>query len=206
MAALCLICFRSVSRTARSSSAYTDAVSIAAACRGLPQPSVNLSIDNFKAFNDKAGFTAGDRAIQALGRAIVSVASRKDCPFVGHIGGDDFVAVWLDESDAVTGARAITAEASEAMADAAELPEGVAVSGITVATLLINPGEVQDVSWLANRLAALKGHAKRRGHSVHAVARLANLDHPTWHDLVAAATQSGPSIRGLDLRRHSMLS
>ena len=175
---------------------------------GLDAPLVVSYIDltNFKAFNDKAGFTAGDRAIQALGRAIVRVAARKDCPFVGHIGGDDFVAVWLDEADAVAGARAITAEASEAMASAAELPEGVSVPGITIATLVIKPGEVQDVSWLANRLAALKSHAKRRGSSVHAVARLSNLDHPAWHDLNVASPQSGPSIRSLDLRRHSMLS
>ena len=163
-----------------------------------------IDLNNFKAFNDKAGFTAGDRAIQALGRAIVRVAARQGCQFVGHIGGDDFVAVWPSEGDAVTGARAIVEEASAAMAHASELPEGVSAPGITVATLLVGAGEVRDVSWLANRLAALKGHAKRHGRSIHAVARLSNLDRPAWHDLTAE--EPGASARGLSLQRHSMLS
>jgi diguanylate cyclase (GGDEF)-like protein len=52
-------------------------------------------INNFKAFNDKHGYIAGDRAI--LQTAKILTASVKKCgnknDFVGHIGGDDFVFV-----------------------------------------------------------------------------------------------------------------
>ncbi|MBF0101029.1 MAG: response regulator [Desulfobacterales bacterium] len=52
-------------------------------------------LDNFKAFNDKYGFAMGDKVIlftaQVLKKAISS-ANIPD-PFIGHIGGDDFVAI-----------------------------------------------------------------------------------------------------------------
>ena len=173
---------------------------------GIDEPLVVSYIDlnNFKAFNDAAGFTAGDRAIQAVGRAIVRVASRQDSPFVGHIGGDDFVAVWASERDAISGARAVAAEAVEAMARSTELPEGVVTPGLTVATLLVDAGEVRDVSWLANRLAVLKGIAKRRGGSIHAIAALSNLERPNWHDL--EAEPPARHVPRVGLQRHSLLS
>lgn len=46
-------------------------------------------LDHFKAFNDKYGFTLGDRVIFETGRIIKDVVKSPD--FVGHIGGDDFV-------------------------------------------------------------------------------------------------------------------
>jgi len=52
-------------------------------------------LDNFKAYNDKYGFTKGDDAILYTRDCLVSVAKRKDMKnvFVGHEGGDDFVVV-----------------------------------------------------------------------------------------------------------------
>ncbi len=52
-------------------------------------------LDNFKAYNDKYGFTKGDEAILYTRDCLVSVAKRKDMRnvFVGHEGGDDFVVV-----------------------------------------------------------------------------------------------------------------
>ena len=53
-----------------------------------------LDLDNFKAFNDAHGFLRGDQVIlllaMALRRAVVGV---EPPPFVGHVGGDDFVLV-----------------------------------------------------------------------------------------------------------------
>jgi diguanylate cyclase (GGDEF)-like protein len=52
-------------------------------------------LDNFKAYNDQKGFVRGDRLIQAAARIIqdaVAGAAGSD-GFVGHVGGDDFVAV-----------------------------------------------------------------------------------------------------------------
>lgn len=54
-----------------------------------------LDLDNFKAYNDVYGFLKGDEIIKFTARTIVrNVHSleKNDC-FVGHIGGDDFVAI-----------------------------------------------------------------------------------------------------------------
>jgi diguanylate cyclase (GGDEF)-like protein len=52
-------------------------------------------LDNFKAYNDQKGFVRGDRLIQEAARviqdAVVEFAGSEG--FVGHVGGDDFVAV-----------------------------------------------------------------------------------------------------------------
>ena len=52
-------------------------------------------LDNFKAYNDQKGFVQGDRLIQATARILQdAVAGRAGADgFVGHVGGDDFVAV-----------------------------------------------------------------------------------------------------------------
>jgi diguanylate cyclase (GGDEF)-like protein len=52
-----------------------------------------LDIDNFKSFNDRYGYVAGNEVIKTTARiikkTIVEHGTRAD--FVGHIGGDDFV-------------------------------------------------------------------------------------------------------------------
>jgi diguanylate cyclase (GGDEF)-like protein len=52
-------------------------------------------LDNFKTYNDQRGFVRGDRLIQATARiiqdAVVERAGSEG--FIGHVGGDDFVAV-----------------------------------------------------------------------------------------------------------------
>jgi diguanylate cyclase (GGDEF)-like protein len=57
-------------------------------------------LDNFKAYNDQKGFVRGDRLIQSTARiiqdAVVEFAGSDG--FVGHVGGDDFVAVVPPES------------------------------------------------------------------------------------------------------------
>jgi diguanylate cyclase (GGDEF)-like protein len=52
-------------------------------------------LDNFKAYNDKYGFVRGDRLIQATARIVQDAVVDFDGAegFVGHVGGDDFVAV-----------------------------------------------------------------------------------------------------------------
>lgn len=54
-----------------------------------------LDLDNFKAYNDVYGFIKGDEIIKFTARTIVKnvhALKNNDC-FVGHIGGDDFVAI-----------------------------------------------------------------------------------------------------------------
>jgi diguanylate cyclase (GGDEF)-like protein len=52
-------------------------------------------LDNFKAYNDKYGFTRGDDAILYTKDCLLATSKRKDVAnvFIGHEGGDDFVVV-----------------------------------------------------------------------------------------------------------------
>ncbi len=54
-----------------------------------------LDLDNFKSFNDRYGYAQGNEIIKATAELIKSTVSRynSDDNFVGHIGGDDFVAI-----------------------------------------------------------------------------------------------------------------
>lgn len=58
-----------------------------------------LDLDNFKSYNDVYGFVRGDEIIKLTAKVITNnVYSIEDANvFVGHIGGDDFVAI-LDEN------------------------------------------------------------------------------------------------------------
>ena len=54
-----------------------------------------VDFDNFKAYNDRYGFSRGDDVIRGLARIIAEVVGElaPDDHFVGHLGGDDFVAM-----------------------------------------------------------------------------------------------------------------
>ena len=56
---------------------------------------VHGDLDNFKAFNDHYGFMRGDEVIRFCGNCMTEAATNLgiDGAFVGHIGGDDFVAM-----------------------------------------------------------------------------------------------------------------
>jgi len=76
---------------------------------------VHFDIDNFKPFNDVYGFAKGDQVILALGMSLQKHYSiERDT--VGHIGGDDFIAIynsqdWLQRvKDTVTSFNAMAKE------------------------------------------------------------------------------------------------
>lgn len=54
-----------------------------------------LDLDNFKAYNDVYGFVQGDEIIKFTARTIVKNVHDIDQErgFIGHIGGDDFIAI-----------------------------------------------------------------------------------------------------------------
>ncbi len=59
-------------------------------------------LNNFKAFNDKYGFGKGDEVLLAASHLIVDAAKEDPTAFVGHIGGDDFIAVCgLDHAETI---------------------------------------------------------------------------------------------------------
>ena len=54
-----------------------------------------LDLDNFKSYNDLYGFTKGDEIIKFTARTISRNihANEVEDSFIGHIGGDDFIAI-----------------------------------------------------------------------------------------------------------------
>lgn len=60
-----------------------------------------LDLDNFKSYNDVYGFLKGDEIIKFTAKSIVdNVNNDKNSDvFVGHIGGDDFVAILGEQDD-----------------------------------------------------------------------------------------------------------
>lgn len=65
------------------------------ASEGRDATVVYVDIDHFKAFNDVYGFTAGDDVIRLVAQVLTQhfAVPMFDDAFVGHVGGDDFVAV-----------------------------------------------------------------------------------------------------------------
>ncbi len=55
---------------------------------------VHADLDNFKAFNDHYGFMRGDQVIKFTAHVMLEAAAEIEdvTTFVGHVGGDDFVA------------------------------------------------------------------------------------------------------------------
>jgi GGDEF domain-containing protein len=140
-----------------------------------------IDLDNFKAFNDYYGFHHGDRAIRLLARILNDVGANTpdDTAFIGHVGGDDFIAVVGDEhlstfgeevrnrfSDAIpTLYKSIDAERGFI-----EIPNrqgGMArfpIMTVTVATLRVDACENVPISTLMDRLAEAKVRAKTATH------------------------------------------
>jgi len=60
---------------------------------GLDFAMAYADLDNFKPFNDKYGFSAGDETLRMTARLITNIVKQHDHDnyFIGHIGGDDFV-------------------------------------------------------------------------------------------------------------------
>ena len=68
--------------------------------RGLEVAVVHADLDNFKAFNDHYGFMRGDSVIKFTAKVLLDAAEKVDDPigFIGHVGGDDFVAIVSSEN------------------------------------------------------------------------------------------------------------
>jgi diguanylate cyclase (GGDEF)-like protein len=59
----------------------------------------HVDLDEFKSFNDAYGFLRGDRLLLALSACLLAAVSQagEPIPFLGHVGGDDFVVVCTPE-------------------------------------------------------------------------------------------------------------
>ncbi len=63
--------------------------------KGIPFALLYADLDNFKSYNDSYGFSKGDEIIKLVGRTLTKYALQNEDEnnFVGHIGGDDFIAI-----------------------------------------------------------------------------------------------------------------
>ena len=156
-----------------------------------------VDLADFKSFGERAGFSTGDKTIQALGHAVASVARGRGLRFVGHLGGDDFIVAWNDEDEAVVGAIEIALELMSGMDPIGPLPDGVRNPELAVSTLVVKPSELRDVSTLANRLAALKDQVRRHGGAVHAMARPDTISAPEWRPLDAGYVSVSGRVAGV---------
>ena len=66
---------------------------------GAPYALCHFDLDEFKAFNDVYGFQRGDDLLLLLASCLQRAVSRAGhpVPFLGHVGGDDFVVVCTPE-------------------------------------------------------------------------------------------------------------
>lgn len=63
---------------------------------GTPFAACYCDLDHFKPFNDTYGYRRGDQVICLLARLLQEEADRRS-DFIGHIGGDDFLAVFCSD-------------------------------------------------------------------------------------------------------------
>lgn len=130
-----------------------------------------LDLDSFKAYNDRVGFSGGDDAIHHLAQALLEAGTRHGAIFVGHVGGDDFVAVWPNVDECRTGVTRI----SDTFQGLVGGPASSACSGthpgdadlsLSAASVVVWPGLELDA--LTTTLAELKRDVKGRGGGRHA--------------------------------------
>jgi diguanylate cyclase (GGDEF)-like protein len=78
---------------------------------GIPYAISHVDLDEFKSFNDAYGFQRGDRLLLALSACLISsaAAAGDPTPFLGHVGGDDFVVISTPEQAEDIGQRAVAA-------------------------------------------------------------------------------------------------
>ncbi len=69
----------------------------------------HVDLDEFKGFNDAYGFLRGDRLLLALSACLLESVARagEPRPFLGHVGGDDFVVVCTPEQAEPLGQRVV---------------------------------------------------------------------------------------------------
>lgn len=150
------------------------------AATGEPFAICYIDLDNFKPFADTYGFSVADMVIRDMGAAIRAavdvMGSAND--FVGHIGGDDFIAVTRAEdaeSIARECAERFVAVATRAVGEEAVQRgsfmgidrEGRArefpIARLSVAVLRVDPDRWISTSHIGALAAEMKRRAKHRG-------------------------------------------
>jgi diguanylate cyclase (GGDEF)-like protein len=149
-----------------------------------------IDLDNFKVYNDRYGFFAGDGVIEATGQLVAGVMEELDADrgFAGHIGGDDFVLIVPLEHADEAGRRVVArfdAMAPDFYSDEDRARGFVAAVGrtgderafplmsVTVAIVPCPPGRFRHPGEIAHVAGEIKQFLKQRPGSAWLVDRRA---------------------------------
>jgi diguanylate cyclase (GGDEF)-like protein len=155
---------------------------------GGPFALMYIDLNDFKAYNDFYGFARGDEVIKLLarcaGRAVQSAAGVEG--FLGHIGGDDFVAI-VDPEKAEATAEAIIdcwdgeiprlydeSDASNGYIEVADRRKEMHRFPMTTVSVGIATNTSRPIRshWEASEIATeMKTFAKSQGRSAYAIDR-----------------------------------
>jgi len=111
-----------------------------------------FDLDNFKPYNDIYGYGKGDKVISATAKIICKHVNA-EIDFVGHVGGDDFIALFAS-SDWLTRCNKILAEFTTLRPELYN-KEHLAAGGITAAD---RHGKAMFYPFLSLSIGAVKLH------------------------------------------------
>jgi len=131
----------------------------------VPWVVLYLDLDGFKVFNDAFGFAKGDQVIQLLASTLSDAVRKRGeaDDFVGHVGGDDFVAV-MRPAHAEEIAQSIVAAFDRGIRT---VQRDTRVPYCTVSIAIVNGSRGRaSYEQIGERAALVKKEAKRRRGSV----------------------------------------
>lgn len=137
---------------------------------GTPAAVVQFEVREFGAYADEVGFTRAEALVAALGNLILEKvrAQAPEHPFLGHLGGTDFVAVVPEDRG-----EELAKDVIEAFEGAYEewLVEGSPIDTLTMTVAMAHTAGLQrkDEHLLAERVAAAMKAAKERNGSSYVV-------------------------------------
>jgi GGDEF domain-containing protein/CHASE3 domain sensor protein len=151
-----------------------------------------MDLDNFKSYNDRYGYIKASELLKDTGRLIHIAVKRLDDPeaFVGHIGGDDFVAI-VSADRAEAACREIIADFDAMIPghysdedrnagaingiDRYGVPRIFPLVSISIAALVCHPGDYASAAEIATAAAKVKDHVKCSSGSNYIIVREAEL-------------------------------
>lgn len=151
-----------------------------------------IDLDNFKSYNDRYGYIKASELLKDTGCLIHDAVIRLDDPeaFVGHIGGDDFVAI-VSADKAEAACREIISDFDAAIPeyysdedraagaingiDRYGVPRIFPLVSISIAALVCHPGDYAVAAEIATAAAEVKDHVKGSSGSNYIIIREAEL-------------------------------
>ena len=152
-----------------------------------------MDLDNFKSYNDHYGYIKASELLKETGRLIYDAVTRLKDPdaFVGHIGGDDFVAIIsadkaevlcqeiIKNFDAMVPAYYSEEDRAAGVIDGVDrygVPRLFPLGSISIAALVCCPGDYATAAEIATAAAGVKDHVKAATGSNYIIVEEAVID------------------------------